>query len=141
MKKNIRNVQVLGIGVLTPALMGQPQAASARSIDPAEAIQIETGSAANSPLHEAAFAPSVWSIFDLSTVEKLKLGGSRIPALGHSAWKSVTGAGGLGVGALQHVVQLEGTVYTCRTCGVRGGARFKKPVKPSKPTSPKGHKR
>jgi hypothetical protein len=103
MKRNIRNVQVLGMGMLTPALMGQPQAASARSIDPAEAIQIETGSAANSPLHEAAIAASVWSIFDLSTVEKLKVGAAASrpwdtargsPLRGGRAWSWCIPAGG-----------------------------------------------
>jgi hypothetical protein len=81
MKKNIRNVQVAGIGVLTPALMGQPQAAAARSFDPVEAVQTEPGSAADSPVYHAAKALMMRSIFDLSTVEKLDLGGRRIPAL------------------------------------------------------------
>jgi hypothetical protein len=80
MKKNIRSVQVLGTVMVTPALTGQPQAAAARSIDPVEAVQNQCATEGPTDIGKA------WSIFDLSVVEKLKLGGQSIPALSQRRW-------------------------------------------------------
>lgn len=80
MKINKRRVQVFGIGVLTPALTGQPQAANARSIDRVEAPQIQTESVPNFLASGAVDIGSAWSIFDFSLGEKLKMGGKCIQA-------------------------------------------------------------
>jgi hypothetical protein len=82
MKKNIRSLQVLGTVMVTPALTGQPQAAAARSIDPVEAIQTQNECATDG----ATDIGKAWSIFDLSVVEKLKLGGQSIPTLSQRRW-------------------------------------------------------
>jgi hypothetical protein len=79
MKNNIWNAKVLGIGVLTPALLGQPQAAIAHLIDSVEAALTEPGSAAIPSKNDSAKARLRVSILDLTTEEKLKLGGSVIP--------------------------------------------------------------
>jgi hypothetical protein len=51
----VRNVQLLGIGILSIALTGQPQKAMARAVDAAEGVQIEHGSAAN-PVNNVKWA-------------------------------------------------------------------------------------
>lgn len=75
MKKNIRNMQVLGLAALTIALIGQPQAATARSIEPIDAVLIDRGSAAAVPRSDVAKSFLAASICDFSVGEKLTLGG------------------------------------------------------------------
>lgn len=81
MKRVVKNVQVLGAAVLSPALMGQPQAAAARSIDRVGAVQIESGCPANDPSFDSAKAGLAFSIFGMGLDEKLKIAGSNIPRI------------------------------------------------------------
>jgi hypothetical protein len=79
-KKTIRRVPLLGTVVLTPALTGPPQDATARSIDAVDAVQSEPGSA-QKPTDGADHRGLPWSIFDLSVTEKLLLGRGIIPSI------------------------------------------------------------
>lgn len=80
MKKMIWNVQALGIGVLTPALTGHPQAAAARSVDPVEDVQNHPEVIAGQQ-YEAAKAVMITSVYDLTTAEKLRVAGARVASL------------------------------------------------------------
>ena len=70
----IRKVQILGVGILTPALTGLPHAAAARLADAAQSMVESVGAAS----HDPAKALLQESVFELSPAEKLKIGGGRI---------------------------------------------------------------
>jgi hypothetical protein len=80
MKRITRNLQGFGTVVLTPALTGQPQAATARAIDYVEAVQVDHGGAENALTTAAVDREPQWSILDLSVPEKLLLGRRAIPS-------------------------------------------------------------
>jgi hypothetical protein len=90
MKKHIRTAPIVGIGVLTPALTGHPQAATARSIDHVDALQNEPASSPMSPSYDRAKVLMAVSLLDLNPSEKLKLAGNRIPALSITPSKTMT---------------------------------------------------
>jgi hypothetical protein len=71
----IRKAQILGVGILTPALTGLPHPAAARSVDIAAQTMVESVGIAS---HDAAIALLQESVFALSPAEKLKIGGGRI---------------------------------------------------------------
>jgi hypothetical protein len=74
---NFRKVPLLGIGVLTPALTGNPQTAEAHHVDSTRAVQMETE---NEPTASIGAAVELLSrqVFALSLSEKLKIAGDRI---------------------------------------------------------------
>lgn len=74
---NLRKVQLLGVGVLTPALMGHPQTAEARSVDYTSAVQIDAaiGEVATPA---AAKALLYREVFTRTPAEKLRIAGDRI---------------------------------------------------------------
>jgi hypothetical protein len=71
----IRKAQILGVGILTPALTGPPHAAAARSVDIAAQNMVESVGVAS---HNLAIELLEGSVFALSQAEKLKIGGGRI---------------------------------------------------------------
>ena len=80
MKKNIRYVHVLGIGMLTPALMGEPHAAAAVSMGPVPAYQdrLDQGTRPASAFEEAKVRLAV-ELASWKPSEKLTLGSYRVP--------------------------------------------------------------
>jgi hypothetical protein len=85
MKRKISRLPVLGVGILSPALLGQPIAV-AHPVDPAEPIQqAVVGSSV-----DIAKALLTEELFSLSPSEKLKIGGGRIPAMATDALKRAT---------------------------------------------------
>jgi hypothetical protein len=80
MKKNIWNVHVLGIGMLTPALMGEPHAAAAVSMGPVPAYQDRTdeGTRPASAFEEAKVRLAA-ELASWKPSEKLTLGSYRVP--------------------------------------------------------------
>jgi hypothetical protein len=79
MKTTTRNINILGPVVLTPALTGQPQAATARSIDHVEAVHVDHGRAKLLIPEGGVVGRAPWAVFDLSVPEKLSLGRHAIP--------------------------------------------------------------
>jgi hypothetical protein len=80
MKLNIRNVQLFGIGVLTPGLMGEPHAAAARAIDPVAYSQDQAREGAGTTyLFEEAKARLAGELARLNPRAKLASFGTRIP--------------------------------------------------------------
>jgi hypothetical protein len=70
-----RKAQILGVGILTPALTGHPQVAAARSVDFGPQKMAEGASVAS---HDAAIALLQEAIFALTPADKLAIGGDRI---------------------------------------------------------------
>lgn len=80
MKKNIPLILVLGIGVLTPALIGEPHAAAAVSMGLFTAYQDPSGVGARSPsAFEEAKSRLAGELASLTLSEKLASSGQRIP--------------------------------------------------------------
>ena len=50
--RKFRKIQLLGVGVLTPSLVGQPQIAEARSADFTEPLKLEAANASTAKLVE-----------------------------------------------------------------------------------------
>ena len=74
---NLRKIHLLGVGVLTPALMGHPQTAEARSVDFTSAVQMD---AARGVVTTPAAAKRLLyqEVFTRSPAEKLRIAGDRI---------------------------------------------------------------
>ena len=78
--RKFRTAQMLGIGVLTPALTGTPQQVGARSLDAAHDVKIDGGSEA---ALEAAQVMMASTVIGLSLAEKLQITSDRIPLSGN----------------------------------------------------------
>jgi hypothetical protein len=71
----IRKAHILGVGVITPALTGIPQAAAAHSVD---SVARDIVGSVTSQDQDAAKRLLQDDIFSLTPSEKLKIGGDRI---------------------------------------------------------------
>jgi hypothetical protein len=72
--RKFRKIQLLGVGVLTPSLVGQPQIAEARSADFAEPLKLVAANASTAKLVEMFKR----EVFALTPAEKIRIAGDRI---------------------------------------------------------------
>ena len=120
---NFRKLPLLGAGILTPALSGQPQAAEARSIDFTSAAQTAVTAR---PAEKALFYQDV---FTLRPAEKLRIAGDRI-RLSEAKSKTVIPSSALPRSTVSDVKVKSGV----QSLGPKAGARLSHTICPSKKT-------
>jgi hypothetical protein len=72
--RKFRKIQLLGVGVLTPSLVGQPQIAEARPADSRQPLKVEAANASTAELVEMFTR----ELFALTPAEKISIAGDRI---------------------------------------------------------------
>lgn len=72
--KKFGRIQLLGVGVLTPSLVGQPYAAEARPADFTEPLKLQAANASTARLVETFKR----ELFALTPAEKISIAGDRI---------------------------------------------------------------